>query len=72
MGTLEVEIAEYVGNHTRRFGYPPTVEELVSTFGFINIMKSMFYVFNLFRLGMIRNSLFFGTSDLRLISVKTK
>ncbi|WP_024865665.1 hypothetical protein [Butyrivibrio sp. FCS014] len=72
MGVLEAEIAEYVGNHTRRFGYPPTVEELVCTFGFINIMRSMFYVLNLFRIGMIRNSLFFGTSDLRLISVKTK
>ncbi len=72
MGVLEAEIAEYVGNHTRRFGYPPTVEELVSTFGFISIMRSMFYVLNLFRIGMIRNSLFFGTSDLRLISVKTK
>ncbi|MBE5826668.1 MAG: hypothetical protein E7307_08530 [Butyrivibrio sp.] len=72
MGVLEAGIAEYVGNHTRRFGYPPTVEELVSTFGFINIMRSMFYVLNLFRIGMIRNSLFFGTSDLRMISVKTK
>ena len=72
MRILKVKIAEYVGNHTRRFGYPPTVEELISTFGFVNIMKSMFYVFNLFRIGMIRNSLFFGTGDLRLISVKSK
>ncbi|WP_026653017.1 hypothetical protein [Butyrivibrio proteoclasticus] len=71
MGRLEVEIAEYVGNHSRQYGYPPTVEELIKTFGLITIMCSMFYVLNLYRIGMIRNSLFFGTKDLQLLPVKT-
>lgn len=72
MGRLEVEIAEYVGNYTRRHGYPPTVEELIRSFGIITVMCSMFYVLNLYRIGMIRNSLFFGTSGLQLLPVKTK
>lgn len=70
MGRLEVEIAEYVGNHSREFGYPPTVEELIRKFGVISIMCSMFYVLNLYRIGMIRNSLFFGTKGLQLLTVK--
>ena len=70
MGILESEIAEYVGNYTRRRGYPPTVEELISTFGLITVFSAMFYVLNLYRIGMIRNSLFFGTNDLMLITVK--
>jgi hypothetical protein len=71
MGRLEAEIAEYVGNYTRRHGYPPTVEELISSFGMITVFCVMFYVLNLYKIGMIRNSLFFGTRDLRLIPVKT-
>ena len=71
MGSLEARIAEYVGNYTRRHGYPPTVEELISSFGLITIFCVMFYVLNLYRIGMIRNSLFFGTNDLVLIPVKT-
>jgi hypothetical protein len=70
MGRLESEIAEYVGNYTRRRGYPPTVEELVHTFGLITVMCMMFYILNLYRIGMIRNSLFFGTGDLQLIPMK--
>jgi Ni/Fe-hydrogenase subunit HybB-like protein len=57
MGRLESEIAEYVGNYARRRGYPPTMEELISTFGMISILGAMFYVLNLYRIGMIRNSL---------------
>ncbi len=70
MGRLEAEIAEFVGNYTRMRGYPPTVEELISSFGLITIMCMMFYVLSLYRIGMIRNSLFFGTRDLRLIPMK--
>ena len=72
MGKLESEIAEYVGNYFRRRGYPPTVEELIRTFGILTVMCMMFYILNLFRIGMIRNSLFFGTGDLKLIPVKAK
>lgn len=72
MGRLETEIAEFVGNYTRRRGYPPTVEELISVFGMANIFSAMFYVFNLYRIGMIRNGLFFGTKDLILIPVKNR
>ena len=72
MSRLEAEIAEYVGNYTRHHGYPPTVEELISAFGLITIFCVMFYVLNLYRIGMIRNSLFFGTKDLVLIPVKTE
>ena len=72
MSRLEAEIAEYVGNYSRRHGYPPTVEELIRTFGLITVMSTMFYVLNLYRIGMIRNSLFFGTGDLKLIPVKAK
>nr|WP_297707776.1 hypothetical protein [uncultured Butyrivibrio sp.] len=72
MERLEFEIAEYVGNFTRRYGYPPTVEELIRAFGLITIMSSMFYVLSLYRIGMIRNSLFFGTGNLRLLPVKAK
>ena len=72
MRGFESEIAEYVGNYTRRRGYPPTVEELISTFGLITVFCAMFYILNLYRIGMIRNSLFFGTNDLLLIPVKTK
>lgn len=72
MGRIEFEIAEYVGNYTRRRGYPPTVEELISTFGILTVMCSLFYILNLYRIGMIRNSLFFGTKGLQLLPVKTK
>ena len=72
MRGFEAEIAEYVGNYTRRRGYPPTVEELISTFGLITVFCAMFYILNLYRIGMIRNSLFFGTNDLLLIPVKPK
>lgn len=72
MGRIEFEIAEFVGNYTRRRGYPPTVEELISTFGIITVMCSLFYILNLYRIGMIRNSLFFGTKGLQLLPVKTK
>ena len=70
MGRLEAKIAEYVGNYTRRRGYPPTVEELISTFGLTTVFCVMFYVLNPYRIGMIRNSLFFGTHGLLLIPVK--
>lgn len=70
MGRLQSEIAEYVGNFTRRYGYPPTVEELIRRFGLMTIMYSMFYVLSLYKIGMIRNSLFFGTGGLRLLPVK--
>jgi len=72
MERLEIEIAEYVGNYSRRHGYPPTVEELISTFGILTVMCSLFYILNLYRVGMIRNSMLFGTRDLQLIPVKTK
>ena len=70
MGRSETQIAEYVGNYTRRRGYPPTVEELVSVFGFASVTRSLFYIINLYRIGMIRNSLYFGTSDLQLLPQK--
>ncbi|MBQ3797727.1 MAG: hypothetical protein II842_15860 [Butyrivibrio sp.] len=57
MGRLESKIAEYVGNYTRRRGYPPTMEELINAFGIITILGAMFYVLNLYRIGMLRNSL---------------
>lgn len=72
MYRLESKIAEYVGNFTRHHGYPPTVEELIRQFGTITIMCMMFYVLNLYRIGMIRNSLFFGTQDLALLPVKSR
>lgn len=71
MERLEVEIAEFVGNYSRKHGYPPTVEELIKTFGILTIMCTMFYVLNLYRIGMIRNSLFFGTGGLKMIPVKS-
>ncbi len=70
MGRLKSEVAEYVGNYTRRCGYPPTVEELIYAFGPLKVMCMMFYIFSLYRIGMIRNSLFFGTEDLQLIPKK--
>ncbi len=70
MGRIESEIAAFVGNFTRKKGYPPTVEELIMNFGTFNIMVSMLYVLNLYRIGMIRNSLFFGVGDLKLIPIK--
>ncbi len=72
MARLESEIAEFVGNYTRRRGYPPTVEELIINFGTFKIMVAMLYVLNLYRIGMIRNSLFFGVGDLKLIPVKIR
>ncbi|MBO6240887.1 MAG: hypothetical protein J6O61_08695 [Butyrivibrio sp.] len=72
MGQVEAKIAEYVGNYTRKMGFPPTVEELIRNFGILTVMCVMFYILNLYRIGMIRNSLFFGTGDLKLIPVKTK
>ena len=72
MRKLESEIAEYVGNYTRRRGFPPTVEELIYTFGPFKVMCMMFYILSLYRIGMIRNSLFFGTGDLQLIPMKTR
>ena len=70
MEKLESQIAEFIGNYTRRNGYPPTVEELISTFGILHIMCAMFYVLSLYRIGMIRNSLFFGTGNLQLITMR--
>ncbi len=70
MAQLEGDIAAFVGNYTRRMGYPPTVEELIMVFGTFKIMVTMFYILNLYRIGMIRNSLFFGTNDLRLLPVR--
>ena len=70
MRILKSEIAEYVGNYTRRNGYPPKVEELISSFGIVKIMFMMFYVLSLYRIGMIRNSIFFGVGDLQLIPMK--
>lgn len=72
MQRLEAAIAEFVGNYTRRRGYPPTVEELIMNFGTFKIMVAMLYVLSLFRIGMIRNSLFFGVGDLKLIPVRVK
>lgn len=72
MRKLESEIAEYVGNYTRRHGYPPTVEELIYIFGTFRVMCMMFYILSLYRIGMIRNSLFFGTGDLQLIPMKVQ
>lgn len=70
MERLESQIAEFVGNYTRKNGYPPTVEELIGTFGILRIMCVMFYVLSLYRIGMIRNSLFFGTGNLQLITMR--
>ena len=70
MGKIESDIAEYVGNHTRWYEYPPTVEQLISRFGAFTIMRMMFYVLSLYRIGMIRNSLFFGVGDLQLLPVR--
>ena len=72
MRKLESEIAEYVGNYTRRGGFPPTVEELIYAFGPFKVMCMMFYILSLYRIGMIRDSLFFGTGDLQLISMKVQ
>jgi len=44
MNRLKAAIAEFVGNYTRRRGYPPTVEELITSFGNFKIMVAMFYV----------------------------
>ena len=71
MAQLEENIAGFVGNYTRKMGFPPTVEELIMNFGTFRIMVAMLYVLNLYRIGMIRNSLFFGTSGLRLLPVRT-
>ena len=71
MEKIESQIAEFVGNYTRKHGFPPTVEEFISTFGIIHIMLVMFYVLSLYRMGMIRNSLFFGTGNLQLITMRT-
>jgi hypothetical protein len=71
MAHLEEDIAAFVGNYTRRKGYPPTVEELIMNFGTFKVMVAMLYVLNLYRIGMIRNSLFFGTNGLRLLPVRT-
>ena len=70
MERIESDIAAFVGNYTRKKGYPPTVEELIENFGTFKIMVAMLYVLNLYRIGMIRNSLFFGTNGLRLLPVK--
>ncbi len=72
MEKLESQIAEFVGNYTRKHGYPPTVEELIITFGILRVMCMMFYILSLYRIGMIRNSLFFGTGNLQLITVKER
>ena len=72
MGLLELKIAEFVGNYSRNHGYQPPVEELIRVFGLPIIMYKMFYVLNLYRIGMIRNSLFFGTGNLQLIPMKCK
>ncbi len=72
MGLLKSEIAAFVGNYSRKRGYPPTVEELIMQFGPYKIMVAMLYVLSLYRIGMIRNSLFFGVGDLKLIPLKAK
>jgi hypothetical protein len=70
MERIEADIAAFVGNYTRKKGYPPTVEELIENFGSFKIMVTMLYVLNLYRIGMVRNSLFFGVGDLKLIPIK--
>ncbi len=70
MERMASEIAEYVGNYSRMHGYPPTVEKLIHEFGIVTVMCMMFYILSLYRIGMIRNSLFFGTWDLQLIPAK--
>ena len=70
MERIEADIAAFVGNYTRKKGYPPTVEELIENFGTFKIMVAMLYVLNLYRIGMVRNSLFFGVGDLKLIPIK--
>ncbi len=70
MERIEADIAAFVGNYTRKKGYPPTVEELIENFGTFKIMVTMLYVLNLYRIGMVRNSLFFGVGDLKLIPIK--
>ena len=70
MAKLEEDLAAFIGNYTRKIGYPPTVEELIMVFGTFKIMVAMLYVLNLYRIGMIRNLLFFGTSGLRLLPVR--
>ncbi len=71
MNRLKLEIAEYVGNYTRKRGFPPTVEELVRVFGFTTVVALTFYIMNLYKIGMIRNSLFYGTGNLQLLPMKT-
>ena len=70
MERIKADIATFVGNYTRKKGYPPTVEELIENFGTFKIMVTMLYVLNLYRIGMVRNSLFFGVGDLKLIPIK--
>ncbi len=70
MRILAAKIAEYTGNYSRTHGYPPTVEELITAFGLPIVMCMMFYILSLYRVGMIRNSLFFGTGNLQLIPLK--
>ncbi len=72
MTNTESKIAEYVGSYSLRKGYPPTVEELVMVFGFANVTKSLFYIISLYRIGMIRNSMYFGTNDLQLLPLKVE
>ena len=69
-GVTILEIGEDVWGLGEFFGND--IEELISTFGIITVMCTMFYILNLYRIGMIRNSLFFGTGDLKLIPVKVK
>ena len=72
MNIFESRIAVFVENHSRKMGYPPTVEELIQRFGIVIVMFALPYVINLYRIGMIRNSLFFGTGDLKLIPVRSR
>lgn len=72
MKNNDTYIAEFVGNYTRKKGYPPTVEELVEVFGFVAVTKSLYYIISLYRIGMIRNSLYFGTRDLQLLPLKVQ
>lgn len=72
MTNTESKIAEFVGNYSLNKGYPPTVEELVMVFGFANVTKSLFYIISLYRIGMIRNSMYFGTNDLQLLPLKAE
>ncbi len=53
MAKLKEDIAGFVGNYTRKMGYPPTVEELIMVFGTFKIMVAMLYVLNLYRIGMM-------------------